>query len=84
MVCAEPELGEPWRLGSRYSPDGQVTPKVDVFSFGVLAWYMYTGEHPWGRDVKQVPPRAGLAMPCVPSDTGVLCAVFRRAASLRA
>ena len=47
--------GSPAWMAPELLQGGEVTPKADVFSFGVILWEMMSGKHPYeGCSVYQV------------------------------
>lgn len=48
VSTANGQAGTPSYMAPELFDRGQVTEKVDVYSFGVLLWEMMTGKVPWG------------------------------------
>src|SRR6185369_3920719 len=54
-------LGTPGYMAPEQLSGGEADARADIFSFGVLAWELATGEHPFGTDPAAVLTRmAGL------------------------
>jgi hypothetical protein len=47
-------LGTPGYMAPEQLNGGEVDVRTDVFAFGVLAWELATGEHPFGNDAAAV------------------------------
>ena len=47
-------LGTPGYMAPEQLTGGEVDVRTDVFAFGVLAWELATGEHPFGNDAAAV------------------------------
>ncbi len=43
-------LGTPGYMAPEQLSGGTVDPRADIFAFGILAWELATGEHPFGAD----------------------------------
>ena len=47
-------LGTPGYMAPEQFGGGEVDPRADIFAFGVLAWELATGEHPFGTDMAAI------------------------------
>jgi hypothetical protein len=47
-------LGTPGYMAPEQLSGGEVDARADIFAFGVLAWELATGEHPFGTDLAAV------------------------------
>lgn len=47
-------LGTPGYMAPEQFRGGPVDPRADLFAFGILAWELATGEHPFGKDAASV------------------------------
>jgi hypothetical protein len=63
-------VGTPAYMAPEYIESLTVTPAIDVFALGVIAFELATGTQPFGNDLRQRPmvPRASRLNPDVPRD----------------
>ncbi len=55
-------LGTPGYMAPEQFTGGQVDARADLFAFGVIAWELATGEHPFGNDPASVIARMTAVM----------------------
>ena len=54
LTAAGSTLGTPGYMAPEQLSGGEVDARADIFAFGVLAWELATGEHPFGTDPASV------------------------------
>ena len=54
LTAAGSALGTPGYMAPEQLSGGEVDARADIFAFGVLAWELATGEHPFGTDPASV------------------------------
>ena len=61
-------LGTPGYMAPEQLGGGDTDARADIFSFGVLAWELATGEHPFGTDQSTILARMAGLMDADPAD----------------
>ena len=54
LTAAGSALGTPGYMAPEQLSGGEIDARADIFAFGVLAWELATGEHPFGTDPASV------------------------------